>query len=158
MAEPTPGPVVEVQRAFDGPGIPDDAQLRHWVELALDGARGPVEVTVRIVDEAESQILNARFRGKDSPTNVLSFGYDAPPGMAGLYGDLVICAPVVAREAVEQGKGLEAHWAHMVIHGVLHLRGHTHAGEADARVMEDLERDLLGRLGYPDPYNTASAS
>lgn len=151
-------PVIDIQRAFDGPGVPDDARLRRWAGLALADAGGTAEVTVRIVDEAESRVLNGRFRGKDSPTNVLSFGYDAPPGMEGLHGDLVICAPVVAREAVEQGKALEAHWAHMVIHGVLHLRGHTHAAEADARAMEDLERDLLGRLGYPDPYNTASAS
>jgi probable rRNA maturation factor len=148
---------VEVQRGMDAAHVPDDHTLRRWVAVALAGRPGPVELTVRIVDEAESRALNARYRGRDRATNVLSFAYEPPPGMAGLFGDLVICAPVVAREAAEQGKPPGAHWAHMVIHGVLHLTGHDHEDENDARIMENLERDLLARLGYPDPYSTTTS-
>jgi probable rRNA maturation factor len=95
--------------------------------------------------------LNQRFRGKDYPTNVLSFVYDVPEE-AGLVGDLVLCAPVVAREAAEQGKPLAAHYAHLIVHGMLHLQGYDHEDEAQAAEMEALERDVLGRLGFPDPY------
>ena len=150
--------IVAVQRSIDDPDIPGDRDLQRWVAVALAGRRGPAEVTVRIVDERESRELNARYRGRDRPTNVLSFGYEAPPGMDGLFGDLVICAPVVAREAAGQGKALDAHWAHMVIHGVLHLQGYDHEDENAAHAMENLERDLLGRLGYPDPYSPVPES
>jgi probable rRNA maturation factor len=106
------------------------------------------EVTLRIVGPAESRALNRRYRKKDKPTNVLSFPYDDP----GLLGDIVICAAVVNREAREQGKRREAHWAHMVVHGVLHLLGFDHIRPADAKVMERRERAILARLSFPDPY------
>jgi len=107
---------------------------------------------VRIVGPAESRRLNRRFRKKDKPTNVLSFPYDDP----GVLGDVVICAAVVEREAREQGKRSKAHWAHMVVHGVLHLRGYDHMRPADARVMEGRERAILARLSFPDPYQSPS--
>jgi probable rRNA maturation factor len=104
-----------------------------------------------VVGPAESRALNRRYRGKDKPTNVLSFPCEAP----GELGDVVICAPVVAREAREQGKAVAAHWAHMVVHGVLHLRGFDHIRAAQAKVMEARERAILARLSFPDPYTIA---
>ena len=127
-------------------GVPSPGRLRQWAEAALGGERA--ELTVRIVGARESQALNRRFRGKDKPTNVLSFPYEEP----GVLGDLVVCAPVVNREAREQGKARAAHWAHMVVHGVLHLRGFDHIRNAEARVMESRERAILARLSFPDPY------
>ena len=126
--------------------MPSPARLRAWAEAALAGTRG--ELVIRIVGNGESRALNHRFRKKDKPTNVLSFPYGEP----GELGDLVICAPVVNREAREQGKAPAAHWAHMVIHGVLHLRGFDHIRRAEAKVMEDRERAILARLSFPDPY------
>lgn len=139
-----------VQRAVAARGVPGPARLRRWARAAL-GRRGG-ELTVRIVGPAESRALNRRYRGKDQATNVLSFPSDAP----GVLGDLVICAPVVRREAREQGKRGAAHWAHMVVHGVLHLLGFDHIRPADARVMEARERAILARLSYPDPYQIGS--
>ena len=111
------------------------------------------ELTVRIVDEAEITALNRQYRGKDGPTNVLSFPYEEIPGIASdLLGDVVICAPVVASESVAQDKPLEAHWAHMVIHGVLHLLGYDHHKEGEASRMESTEAELLADLGYANPY------
>jgi probable rRNA maturation factor len=105
------------------------------------------------VDEEESRSLNRDYRGKDRPTNVLSFPSSAPAFVGtDLLGDLVICVPVVRREAVEQGKGERAHWAHMVVHGVLHLLGHDHQNSAERLVMERLEKEILASLGFPDPY------
>ena len=126
--------------------MPSPARLRAWARAALAGAKG--ELTLRIVGAAESRALNQRYRGKDKPTNVLSFPYGQP----GVLGDLVLCAPVVNREAREQGKAPAAHWAHMVVHGVLHLRGFDHIRKGEARVMETTERAILARLSYPDPY------
>ena len=112
---------------------------------------------MRIVGPAESRALNRRFRKKDQPTNVLSFPYDDPAlGGKHVLGDVVICAAVVRREAREQGKRLAAHWAHMVVHGVLHLLGFDHMRPADARVMEVRERAILSRLSFPDPYQPPS--
>jgi probable rRNA maturation factor len=112
------------------------------------------ELTVRLVDEAESQELNSRYRGKDAPTNVLSFPAELPPGTGiPLLGDIVICAPLVQIEAMAQNKPVRAHWAHLVIHGVLHLIGHDHQGEQEAEAMEALEVDLLFSLGYDNPYD-----
>ena len=129
-------------------GVPAPARLERWARAAL-GRRGG-EVTVRVVGAAESRALNRRYRGKDKPTNVLSFPSEAP----GVLGDLAICATVVGREAREQGKRPDAHWAHMVVHGVLHLLGFDHIRPADAKVMEGRERAILARLSFPDPYKS----
>lgn len=143
---------LEIQRVSAAPA-PDDDAFRRWVGAALAGRRETAELTVRIVDEAEGRALNARWRGRDYATNVLSFPAELPPGVAlPLLGDLVVCAPVVAREAAEQGKSEADHWAHLVIHGTLHLLGFDHESESDAVVMEGLERELLAGLGIGDPY------
>jgi probable rRNA maturation factor len=134
-----------VQYAAEGEGIPTRAQVRRWVKAALEQG---AEITVRFVDEREGRELNRDYREKDYATNVLSFVYEAEP----VQGDLVICAPVVAREAQEQGKTLEAHYAHLVVHGTLHLQGYDHENDADAQVMEARESEIVTKLGYPDPY------
>ena len=134
-----------IQRASRARHIPSDSTLRRWARAVLP--RGG-EVTVRYVAAAESRRLNREYRGKDRPTNVLSFPYGSSP----LAGDVVICAPVVAREAREQGKALESHHAHMLVHGLLHLAGFDHESGADAARMEGRERRILARLGYTDPY------
>ncbi len=144
---------VEVQRVAEGEGIPSDAQLEHWVNATPAAGADSAEVVIRIVDESESQELNHRYRGKDRSTNVLSFPFEAPPGVpVDHLGDIVVCAAVVAREAVEQNKPLDAHWAHMVVHGVLHLMGYDHQNDDSAEEMESLEIEILGQIGYPDPY------
>jgi len=137
-------------------GLPDEAQLQRWVEAVLEACgpeRETSQLTIRLVEEAEIQELNRTYRHKDKPTNVLSFPFEAPPGVEiPLLGDIIICASVVAQEATEQGKPLEAHWAHMVIHGTLHLLGYDHLEDEEAEQMEGLEIALLGGLGYADPY------
>jgi probable rRNA maturation factor len=144
---------IEVQYAIDTAGIPEPEVLRRWADRALQGRHPAAELAVRIVDEAEITALNRQYRGKDSATNVLSFPYETMSGVeTEQLGDIVICAPVVAAEAVTQGKSLEAHWAHMVIHGVLHLLGYDHHRDVDAQDMESLETRLLASLGFPDPY------
>jgi len=144
---------LEVQRVSEAAELPTDPDLRHWAAAALAGQRAPVALVIRIVDEAESAALNRDYRHREGPTNVLSFPFVAPPPVPSpLLGDLVICAPLVVREADEQGKALPAHWAHLVVHGVLHLLGHDHLNEPDAERMEALERRILAGLGYPDPY------
>ncbi|MET0103647.1 MAG: rRNA maturation RNase YbeY [Sedimenticola sp.] len=144
---------LDVQRIDDGAGIPGDGLFERWIASALSGRRDSAELTIRIVDETESHELNLQYRGKDRPTNVLSFPFEAPEVVeSDLLGDLVICAPVVAREAEEQGKTLEAHWAHMVVHGTLHLLGFDHQNEQEAEEMEGLEREIIEVMGYPDPY------
>lgn len=138
---------LSVQYACGAAGLPARAQLRVWARAALAGGG---QVTIRYVDADEGQALNRDYRGKDYATNVLSFVYEQGPPTV---GDLVVCAPVVAREAAEQGKPAEAHHAHLVVHGLLHLQGYDHeTGEDDARTMEDKERQILAGLGYPDPY------
>ena len=149
---------IDVQLASDAAGIPSIDALRGWVERtvrATDPERG-AEVSVRIVDEPEMRALNREYRDQDKPTNVLAFpagdaGF-ALPGMIPLLGDVVVCAGVVAREAGEQGKPLEHHWAHMLVHGTLHLLGYDHVGEEQAGTMEALERRILDELGIADPY------
>ncbi|MDX7776564.1 rRNA maturation RNase YbeY [Aeromonas hydrophila] len=134
-------------------GLPSEAQLQGWLDGTILGFQQEAEVTVRIVDEAESNELNLTYRGKDKPTNVLSFPFEAPPGLElPLLGDLVICRQVVEREAAEQGKPLMAHWAHMVVHGSLHLLGYDHIEDDEAEEMEALERDIMQELGFADPY------
>jgi probable rRNA maturation factor len=131
------------------PWAPGPVTLRRWARLAAGGHNG--ELGIRVVGAGESRALNERWRGKSAPTNVLSF--PAAPALRNrVIGDIVVCAPVVAREAREQGKALAAHWAHMVIHGTLHLLGFDHAHQSDARRMEGRERALLARLGIGDPY------
>ncbi len=151
-----------VQRALEGSdkaNAPKKHQIRRWAQAAL---QRDVEVTVRLVGEAEGRELNREYRGKDYATNVLTFTYGEGteiPAVASadlhggpLVGDLVLCMPVVVREAAEQGKTLEAHFAHLVVHGMLHLQGHDHEFEADAERMEALERQIMAGLGYADPY------
>ncbi|MEH6565058.1 MAG: rRNA maturation RNase YbeY [Halopseudomonas sp.] len=143
---------LDIQRACEAPDQPDDDSFLRWVGLAL-GAGTDRELTIRLVDAAEGRSLNNTYRGKDYATNVLSFPADLPPELdLPLLGDLVVCVPVVAREAQEQGKPLNAHWAHMVIHGCLHLLGYDHIDDAEAEEMEALERELLAQLGIADPY------
>ncbi|KZZ08916.1 rRNA maturation RNase YbeY [Oleibacter sp. HI0075] len=135
--------------------LPTEEQLTLWASTALEGRTEfeEPELTIRLTDEEESQALNSEYRGKDKPTNVLSFPFEMPPGIPlELLGDLVICVGVVEQEAKEQEKTTEAHWAHMVIHGCLHLLGYDHIKDDEAEEMEALERDLLASLGYPDPY------
>jgi len=142
-----------VQRVSRVRGLPGAASITDWVRAALAGSGpGTAEVTVRLVDETESADLNKRYRGKRGATNVLSFTYDLAPGKVGLAGDLVICAPVVLREAAQQDKRPRAHWAHMLVHGILHLRGFDHVRKIDAEIMEALEIRILRRLGFSDPY------
>ena len=142
-----------VQRVSRARGLPGIASITDWARAALAGSgAGTAEVTVRLVDQAESADLNKRYRGKRGATNVLSFTYGLAPGKTGLAGDLVICAPVVQREAVQQNKPQRAHWAHMLVHGILHLRGFDHLRNTDAEIMEALEIRILRRLGFPDPY------
>jgi probable rRNA maturation factor len=149
---------LDVQYATQAPDVPGKAALTQWVRAALTGAPASApasaEVTVRVVDEPESAALNERYRRKQSATNVLSFPYDEPPVVDGrLSGDLVICAPVVQREARAQGKPETAHWAHMVVHGIMHLRGYDHIDEQEAAIMEGLEVEVLHKLGFPNPYS-----
>jgi probable rRNA maturation factor len=136
-------------------GVPSATSFREWVNAALAGAkrRRQAELSIRIVDAAEGRELNRDYRGKDYATNVLSFPAELPPGVQlPLIGDLAICAPVVAREAAEQGKPPRHHWAHMTVHGVLHLLGYDHIVDAEAEAMEALETRILAKLGIADPY------
>ncbi|ACL73370.1 rRNA maturation RNase YbeY [Thioalkalivibrio sulfidiphilus] len=143
----------EIQLASEAADIPVEASLERWAAAAWQGDEDEASVVIRVVDEAESAELNGTYRHKQGPTNVLSFPFEAPPEFAeGHLGDLVICAPVVLREAAEQGKTAEAHWAHMVIHGMLHLQGHDHIEDAEAARMEALEKEILSGLGYENPY------
>jgi probable rRNA maturation factor len=160
-------PVVDLQTELPAAGLPSAQDVQLWAETAArmaGGARG--EIAIRIVDEDESQSLNREYRGKDKPTNVLSFPFELPDELPealrdeigdGIIGDIAICAPVVEREAVEQGKTAQAHWAHMVVHGVLHLLGHDHVDDEGADIMEALEIRILGSLGFANPYYTEHA-
>ena len=144
---------VDVQYAVTVDGTPEADAIRQWVLLALPEDKKDSELTLRVVDEAEITALNRQYRGKDGATNVLSFPYEAIPGVAtDLLGDIVICAPVVNREAREQGKPERDHWAHLVIHGILHLLGHDHQRPEQAGAMEQLEHEILASLGIADPY------
>ena len=145
--------ILDIQRETSSLQLPADDDLQLWADNVLTSQPEPLELTIRIVDEEESRHLNFTYRGKDKPTNVLSFPFEAPPEVElSLLGDLVICAQVVADEAEEQHKPLFHHWAHMVTHGILHLLGYDHIEDDDAEEMEGLERTLLAKLGIPDPY------
>jgi probable rRNA maturation factor len=169
---------VDVQYAVTTDGMPEEDKIRQWVLQTLPEQKKDSELTIRVVDEAEITALNRQYRGKEGATNVLSFPYEAIPGVVSdLLGDvvicapvvatesvvqnkpldahwahIVICAPVVASESVAQDKPLDAHWAHMVIHGVLHLLGYDHHQDDAAHKMEARETELLDSLGYPNPY------
>ncbi|MCP5160026.1 MAG: rRNA maturation RNase YbeY [Gammaproteobacteria bacterium] len=145
---------LDLQIALAMPGLPNAADFYRWAETTLASVnyQKDAELTIRVVNEAEITALNEAYRHKQGPTNVLSFSFEAPPGIASaLLGDVVICAPVVLREAVSQEKPPEAHWAHLTVHGVLHLLGYDH-DEAQAEIMESLETRILTDLGYADPY------
>lgn len=144
---------LNVETAASGEA-PAEGELRRWARAALAGLRRrSVAVGVRIVGSREGRALNRRYRGKDRPTNVLSFPFEAPPGTrTDVLGDLVICAPVVRREARAEHKDERAHWAHLVVHGILHLRGYDHDNARAAARMEGREIRILRRLGFPNPY------
>lgn len=137
---------LSVQYAVQPDSAPTRPKFRRWVQAALTR---DAEITLRLVDEEEGQTLNRDYRGKDYATNVLTFVYDDLPHLA---GDIVICPAVVEREALQQGKANDAHYAHLVVHGVLHLHGYDHESEAQAEEMERLETQIVTKLGYPDPY------
>lgn len=148
-----------MQRALDGAErslVPARHRLRRWITAALRGV--PADITLRFVTESEGRTLNLDYRGKDYATNVLSFDYASDAGLPTeganprVWGDLVVCVAVVVREAAAQGKAVEAHFAHLVVHGMLHLQGFDHEDPEQAQVMEALETDILANLGYADPY------
>jgi len=133
--------------------IPSESLFKSWVKAALQGKKQKMEVTIRLVDEPEITELNKKYRHKKSPTNVLAFSFQAPPGIKiPILGDIVICAPVANKEAIEQKKSSQAHWAHLTIHGVLHLLGYKHSTQKDTQKMEALEIRILKKLGFPNPY------
>jgi len=138
---------IELQIATRAVQAPTVGQIRRWVRAAL-GRQG--EITVRIVGAAEARRLNRRYSGHDYATNVLSFAYALSARL--VHGDIVLCGPVIAREARDRGKSVDAHFAHLTVHGLLHLQGHEHSGSRNALRMEALEKRILGKLGYPDPY------
>lgn len=146
-------PELDIQIATDIAPLPSPDDLHTWFMAALPNNKHTSEMTIRIVDIDESQTLNATYRGKDKPTNVLSFPADLPDEVnIPLLGDLVICAQIVNNEASAQNKTINAHWAHMVIHGTLHLLGYDHENDDDAHTMESLEISLLDSLGFTNPY------
>lgn len=144
---------VSVSYGLPRKGLPAAVSFRRWAEAAARGRIHRGDLAIRVVDTKEGRALNHHYRGKDYATNVLSFPVDLPEGVdLPMLGDLVICAPVVAREAKEQRKPLAAHYAHLTVHGVLHLLGLDHEDEREAEAMEQLEREILAELGLPDPY------
>ena len=144
---------IDIQYAINADTLPGPDDIRCWAETALLETTQATELVIRVVDEVEMTALNHRYRGKDGPTNVLSFPAEPHPEMASnLLGDVVICAPVIAQESVTQQKTPEAHWAHLVIHGVLHLLGYDHDTDEQAQRMESCEARLLEALGINDPY------
>lgn len=155
---------IDIQLATTTPLSEDIiSQFESWVNRALAAVPAQIladfpagealEITIRVVDETESQELNSAYRGKDKPTNVLSFPFEQPPGLnLPLLGDLVVCQSVVATEAEQQNKTLTAHWAHMLVHGTLHLLGYDHINDEEAEQMESLEVQILNSLGIDDPY------
>ena len=134
-------------------GLPTEQDIQLWLDKTIPQFQKSAELTIRIVDTEESHQLNHEYRGKDKPTNVLSFPFDAPPGIElDLLGDLIICRQVVEKEAEEQNKPLLAHWAHMVVHGSLHLLGYDHIEDDEAEEMESLETEIMQAMGFEDPY------
>ena len=150
---------IDIQKACASEDSPDEDSIKRWISAAIRDERDESELSIRIVDEQESAEFNQRYRGKSGATNVLSFPFDAvTPEPLPILGDLVICAPVVAREASEQHKTTDAHWAHIVIHGVLHLLGYDHIEDQDAERMESLETAIMLVLDFPPPYRILDES
>ncbi|GJH41972.1 rRNA maturation RNase YbeY [Pasteurella canis] len=151
--------IIDLQIATENTeNLPTEVQIQAWATQAIKPKLSSVEMTVRIVDEAESHELNLTYRGKDKPTNVLSFPFECPDEVElNLLGDLVICRQVVEKEAREQDKSLMAHWAHMIVHGSLHLLGYDHIEEEEAEEMERLETEIMYALGFDDPYLSEKA-
>jgi probable rRNA maturation factor len=144
---------LSVSYALPRKGLPSPVSFRRWAEAALQERLRRVDLAIRLVGEREGAALNRHYRGKDYATNVLSFPAELPEGVKlPVLGDIVICAPVVAREAREQGKELLAHYAHLTVHGILHLTGWDHENEREAEAMETLEREILAGMGFEDPY------
>ncbi|WP_394130483.1 rRNA maturation RNase YbeY [Shewanella maritima] len=144
---------LDLQIATEHAALPSQQDFELWARTAIGNGMDEAELTIRLVDDAESQQLNHSYRGKDKPTNVLSFPFESPPEVElPLLGDLIICVNVVQKEAIEQNKPLQAHWAHMVIHGCLHLLGYDHIIDEEAEEMESLETQLIQGLGYDTPY------
>ena len=144
---------IEIQVVYESPGQPDSQQIQLWIDTALADFDQDTEIVVRIVDELESAQLNEQYRHKSGPTNILSFPVDVPEGIElNLLGDLVVCAPVLEKEALQQNKLLANHWAHIIIHGVLHLLGYDHLEEDDAELMENKEINILNKLHINNPY------
>jgi len=144
---------IEIQYATEINDLPEEGLIKKWVNSSLNGYIENAELTIRIVDKAEGAQLNEKWRNAQGPTNVLSFPYsDLNETTKSIQGDIVICAPVILREAAEQKKSVDAHWAHIIVHGILHLLGYDHDNENDANKMESLETSILGKLKIPDPY------
>ena len=144
---------IDIEFACDASGLPAENEVREWVQGALPAGREQAEVSVRIVDEAEARALNEQFRSKTYAPNVLSFPADLPPGLdLDILGDIALCAPVALAEAHDQHKSNRQHFAHLLIHGTLHLLGFDHEREDDAETMEQAEREILATFGFPDPY------
>ena len=147
---------VEIQRAFEISGVPASTRMSEWVLAVMADRVEDSELVIRVVGIEESSALNHQYRRKKGPTNVLSFSYEKSYALPlETFGDLVICAPVVEKEAAEQKKSLDAHWAHMIVHGVLHLLGYDHNEGIDALEMETLEQAILAGMGFPNPYREA---
>lgn len=145
--------LIEIQTIFKSKGQPDQEQIQQWVDAALEGFNQNTEIVVRIVDEPESAALNEQYRLKPGPTNILSFPVEAPEGIElDLLGDLVVCAPVLEKEALEQHKAITDHWAHIIVHGVLHLLGYDHVNDDEAELMEEKEIAILKQLNIKNPY------
>ena len=145
--------LIEIQTIYHSLGQPDQHQIQGWVDTALEGLNEETEIVIRIVDELESASLNKEYRQKTGPTNILSFPVDVPDEIElSLLGDLVICAPVLEKEAKEQNKVLHEHWAHIIIHGALHLLGYDHINDDDAEIMEAKEISILNKLNIKNPY------
>lgn len=141
-----PNLLMDVQYASEAAGLPEARQFKRWARKTL---RIDAEIALRIVDEDEGRMLNREYRGKDYATNVLTFPLAEEPH---LMGDIILCAPIVFKEAREQEKTPEAHFAHLTVHGVLHMHGYDHETEAEAELMETIESEIVMKLGYPDPY------
>ena len=145
--------IIDIQVASDSSHLPAPEDIQQWAEAAVGKHRTEAEISLRIVDVEEGAELNLQWRQKQGPTNVLSFPSELPPELElPLLGDLAVCAPVVEREAQEQKKTLQAHWAHMIVHGTLHLLGYDHIEDEEAEEMEALETAIIQKLGFPDPY------